>query len=487
MCVAAAGQILVGAYGEHAIGRGRNGRTPRLPKTQTTKSRNCQPRRSAVSAFGRLVTGRLRLPFLSPQFPPSPPSEPQCLAVHSLSFSRCSPSLAPPRKRRRARHRALRLTPISGWKTSAARRRWRGSRPRTRRRRRCSRRIRASRRCSATRWRSRRPATAFRTCASSAASSTTSGRTARTCAASGGERRWRVIAPRRRSGRRFSISTRSRARRRRTGSGKAPTARSRPSAGACSACRMGAKTRQRSARIRPRHALVPEGWIRPSARQAERRVGRRGHAARVARVEQGRAHRVGLSIRREAPGARPAAHCRRRGLPRRFPRMFRWDRASIFDGAGHRAVILYRGVSFFEAEYLWCRHVGRHEARLPLKSQPVAMVDGQLIVKLSEAWNDGATHIRTGLARVVRRGEGRAPIRRICRRWPCSSRGRESRWTGPRRRATGSSPRCTRTSAAGRSSSRAPRTERGRALRCRFPTTWRSRSPTRICTAPKRS
>ena len=70
--------------------------------------------------------------------------------------------------------------------------------------------------------------------------------------------------------------------------------------------------------------------------------------------------------------------------------------ASIFDGGGHRALILYRGVSFFETEYYGVGATGVTKLALPLKSRPVAMVDGQLIVKLSEAWNDGATHIRTG-------------------------------------------------------------------------------------------
>jgi prolyl oligopeptidase len=70
--------------------------------------------------------------------------------------------------------------------------------------------------------------------------------------------------------------------------------------------------------------------------------------------------------------------------------------ASLFDGAGHRAVILYRGVSFFEREYYGVGTSGVTKLALPLKSRPVAMVDGQLIVKLSEPWNEGATHIRTG-------------------------------------------------------------------------------------------
>jgi prolyl oligopeptidase len=70
--------------------------------------------------------------------------------------------------------------------------------------------------------------------------------------------------------------------------------------------------------------------------------------------------------------------------------------ASIFDGAGHRAVILYRGVSFFEREYYSVGTSGVTKLAVPLKSRPVTMVDGQLVVKLSEPWNEGAIHIRTG-------------------------------------------------------------------------------------------
>ena len=70
--------------------------------------------------------------------------------------------------------------------------------------------------------------------------------------------------------------------------------------------------------------------------------------------------------------------------------------ASVYDGTGHRAVFLYRGVSFFENEYYNVEQGRVTKLALPLKSSPAAMVDGQLIIKLSEAWNEGATHIRTG-------------------------------------------------------------------------------------------
>jgi len=70
--------------------------------------------------------------------------------------------------------------------------------------------------------------------------------------------------------------------------------------------------------------------------------------------------------------------------------------ASADDGSGHRAVYLYRGVSFFENEYYNVGPRGVTKLALPLKSSPAAIVDGQLIVRLSEPWNEGATHIRAG-------------------------------------------------------------------------------------------
>jgi prolyl oligopeptidase len=69
---------------------------------------------------------------------------------------------------------------------------------------------------------------------------------------------------------------------------------------------------------------------------------------------------------------------------------------SIYDGAGHRIVIVYRGVSFFQTEYYNVGTSGVAKLALPAKSQPVGMVDGQVIVKLSEPWDEGSAHIRTG-------------------------------------------------------------------------------------------
>ena len=70
--------------------------------------------------------------------------------------------------------------------------------------------------------------------------------------------------------------------------------------------------------------------------------------------------------------------------------------ATLFDGTGHRAVLVVRNVSFFETEYYAIGAAGATKLALPLKSQLVGLVDGQLVVKLSEAWTEGTTHIRAG-------------------------------------------------------------------------------------------
>jgi prolyl oligopeptidase len=66
---------------------------------------------------------------------------------------------------------------------------------------------------------------------------------------------------------------------------------------------------------------------------------------------------------------------------------------SFVDGDGHRAVLVVRPLTTFEAEtYVVRPDGGVAKLALPLKAQPTAMVRGQLIVQLSERWGD----IRTG-------------------------------------------------------------------------------------------
>jgi prolyl oligopeptidase len=70
--------------------------------------------------------------------------------------------------------------------------------------------------------------------------------------------------------------------------------------------------------------------------------------------------------------------------------------ATFEDGSGHRLTLIERPRSTFESEKYVVRPAGVARTALPLKSSPEAMVDGQLIVKLSEAWNEGPTHVPTG-------------------------------------------------------------------------------------------
>ncbi|MBL0172023.1 MAG: S9 family peptidase [Gemmatimonadaceae bacterium] len=66
------------------------------------------------------------------------------------------------------------------------------------------------------------------------------------------------------------------------------------------------------------------------------------------------------------------------------------------DGAGHRVSFIRRGVSFFESEHYVVRAKDVARLNMPAKASPVDLVDGQAVVRLSEAWTAGATTIRAG-------------------------------------------------------------------------------------------
>jgi prolyl oligopeptidase len=69
---------------------------------------------------------------------------------------------------------------------------------------------------------------------------------------------------------------------------------------------------------------------------------------------------------------------------------------TIVDGTGHRVTFIDRGVSFFESEKYLVRGQDVVRLNMPAKSSPVDMIDGQVIVRLSEEWKSGAATIRTG-------------------------------------------------------------------------------------------
>ncbi len=66
------------------------------------------------------------------------------------------------------------------------------------------------------------------------------------------------------------------------------------------------------------------------------------------------------------------------------------------DGAGHRVVLIDRPISTFESEKYIVTPSGVEKLALPLESSPSAIVDGQVVVQLSQDWTAGATRIRGG-------------------------------------------------------------------------------------------
>ncbi|HVX41608.1 MAG TPA: prolyl oligopeptidase family serine peptidase [Gemmatimonadaceae bacterium] len=70
--------------------------------------------------------------------------------------------------------------------------------------------------------------------------------------------------------------------------------------------------------------------------------------------------------------------------------------AVMTDGAGHRVAMIDRGVTFFESEKYLITPTGVKKLAIPAKAALAGMVDGQVLVQLSQDWADGATHIKAG-------------------------------------------------------------------------------------------
>jgi prolyl oligopeptidase len=62
------------------------------------------------------------------------------------------------------------------------------------------------------------------------------------------------------------------------------------------------------------------------------------------------------------------------------------DPVTLTDGAGHRALMIQRGVRFFESEFYLVGSKGPTKLHMPMKAQIVALVDDRLIVDLREDW-----------------------------------------------------------------------------------------------------
>lgn len=70
--------------------------------------------------------------------------------------------------------------------------------------------------------------------------------------------------------------------------------------------------------------------------------------------------------------------------------------ATIWDGAGHHATFIERPTSTFDYESYIVRPSGVTRLAIPLEARGVAMVDGQVVVKLSQSWSAGPEPIPTG-------------------------------------------------------------------------------------------
>jgi prolyl oligopeptidase len=69
---------------------------------------------------------------------------------------------------------------------------------------------------------------------------------------------------------------------------------------------------------------------------------------------------------------------------------------TLNDGSGHRITMITRGVTFFESKKFLVNGDAVSEMSIPAKARFVGMLDGQVIVRLSEPWDAGATHIAAG-------------------------------------------------------------------------------------------
>jgi len=70
--------------------------------------------------------------------------------------------------------------------------------------------------------------------------------------------------------------------------------------------------------------------------------------------------------------------------------------ATLVDGTGHRATVIERPLTTFESEKYLVTPSAVVKLALPLKSGFAGMVDGQILVQLSEPWKEGDTSIEAG-------------------------------------------------------------------------------------------
>jgi prolyl oligopeptidase len=69
---------------------------------------------------------------------------------------------------------------------------------------------------------------------------------------------------------------------------------------------------------------------------------------------------------------------------------------SMSDAQGHEAIVIQRGVTFFESESYLLTAAGVRKLDLPKKSSIVELFDGQLVVKLDEDWSAAGAQFKQG-------------------------------------------------------------------------------------------
>ncbi len=90
--------------------------------------------------------------------------------------------------------------------------------------------------------------------------------------------------------------------------------------------------------------------------------------------------------------------------------------AVVRDASGRQLRAIYRGLTFFESEHYLIRAQDVVKLNVPKRASVADMIDGQVILQLSEEWRTGSTAIRTGslaafdLARAMRQPDALAPV-----------------------------------------------------------------------------
>ncbi len=90
--------------------------------------------------------------------------------------------------------------------------------------------------------------------------------------------------------------------------------------------------------------------------------------------------------------------------------------ATLEDASGHRMSVIYRGLDFFNSEHYIIRAHDVALLAMPAKSGFATMLNGQVVVQLSEPWTTGTTTIKSGglaafsLATALKTPDALAPV-----------------------------------------------------------------------------